>query len=87
MDGQQEVEIGYMLAKEYWGRGLATKAAVASRNYGFEQLRSDRLIPLIEPGNIGPQKVAIKVSLTSEKDATMWKKTVRVYAIHKHETL
>ena len=85
VDGQREIEIGYMLAKEYWGRGLATEAAVASRNYGFEQLRSDRLISLIDPGNIASQKVAMKVGLTYEKDATMWEKTVRVYTIHKYE--
>ncbi len=87
VDGQQEIEIGYMLAKEYWGRGLATEAACASRDYGFEKVGCNRLISLIDPGNIGSQKVAMKVGLTYEKDATMWEKTVRVYAIHKNQIL
>ena len=83
VDGQKEVEVGYMLAKEYWGQGLATEAAIASKNYAFEQLGFNRLISLIDLGNIASQKVAMKNGMTQEKDATMWGKTVHVYAIHK----
>lgn len=82
VDGQQEIEIGYLLAKEYWGKGLATEAACASRDYGFE-IGCDRLISLIDPGNIASQKVALKTGLTYEKDATMWEKSLCVYTIHK----
>ena len=32
------VEIGWRLAFEHWGRGLATEAARASLRYGFEEL-------------------------------------------------
>ena len=81
VDGQEEVEIGYLLAKEYWGRGLATEAACNSRDYGFEKLGANRLISLIDPDNIASQKVAKKVGLTYEKDTYMWNKTVRVYAM------
>lgn len=85
VDGQQEVEIGYLLAQEYWGQGLATEAACASRDYGFQQLGLKRLISLIDPGNIASQKVAMKTGLTYEKDAiASWGKTVRVYAIYKN---
>lgn len=86
VDGQTEVEIGYLLAQEYWGQGLATEAASASRDYGFE-MGCNRLISLIAPGNIASQKVAIKVGLTSEKDARMWGKMLRVYTIHKNASV
>lgn len=82
VDRESEVEIGYLLAKEYWGKGLATEAACASRDYGFE-IGCDRLISLITPGNIASQKVALKTGLTYEKDATMWEKSLCVYTIHK----
>jgi len=82
VDKQQEIEVSYLLAKEYWGKGLATEAACASRDYGFE-IGCDRLISLIDPGNIASQKVALKTGLTYEKDATMWEKSLCVYAIHK----
>ena len=82
VDGQEEVEIGYMLAKEYWGKGLATEAASAIRDYGFG-IGYNRLISLIYPGNITSQKVAMKVGLTYEKDTIIQEKTVRVYAINR----
>ncbi len=82
VDGQEEVEIGYLLAKEYWGKGLATEAACVSRDYGFEKLGKNRLISLIDPDNVASQKVAKKVGLTYEKDTYMWNKTVRIYAMY-----
>jgi len=83
INGQQEIEIGYLIAKEYWHQGLATEAAKAIKDYGFEKIGTNRLISLISPENIASQKVALKVGLTYEKDTTMWNKTVRVYAINK----
>jgi ribosomal-protein-alanine N-acetyltransferase len=80
VDGCPEVEIGYMLAQEYWGQGLATEAACATRDYGFK-IGCDRLISLIAPGNIASQKVAIKTELCYEKDTIFRGKTVQVYAI------
>ena len=85
MDGQQEVEIGYLLAKEYWGRGLATEAAIAIKNYGFQQLNFNRLISLIVPENIASQKVAIKNGMKYEKDTTHAGIKHRVYAIHQNK--
>lgn len=87
VDGQQEIEIGYLLAKEYWGKGLATEAASVIRDYGFEKTGRTRLISQIDPGNIASQRVALKVGLTYEKDTTMWNKTVRVYAIDKKQII
>lgn len=81
IDGQPEVEIGYTLAKDYWGQGLATEAAAAIRDYGFNQLGRDRLISLISPANLASQKVATKIGLTHEKDVLLQNQTVRVYAI------
>ncbi|MUL36973.1 GNAT family N-acetyltransferase [Gloeocapsopsis dulcis] len=80
VDGCPEVEIGYLLAKEYWGKGLATEAARAIRDYGFG-IGCDRLISLIAPGNIASQKVATKTGLCYEKDVIFRGKTVQVYAI------
>lgn len=82
VDGQREIEIGYLLAQEYWNQGLATEAACASRDYGFE-MGCDRLISVIDLANIASQKVALKTGLTYEKDATMWEKSLCVYTIHK----
>jgi ribosomal-protein-alanine N-acetyltransferase len=83
VEGQQETEMGYVLAKEYWGQGLATEAAFAVRDYGFEQLGCDRIVALINPKNIASQNVARKIGLIYERDITHLEKIVRLYVIHK----
>ena len=37
VDGAKELEIGYGIAPEYWGRGLATEAARALRDLAFSR--------------------------------------------------
>jgi ribosomal-protein-alanine N-acetyltransferase len=44
IDGQNEVEVAYTIAREYWGHGLATEAAQGILNYGFGKLNLSRLI-------------------------------------------
>jgi len=67
IEGLDEVEIAYLLDKAYWGQGLATEAAQAILEYGFEKLHLSRLICLIDPDNIASQKVAKKVGMSLEK--------------------
>ncbi|MDJ0743748.1 MAG: GNAT family N-acetyltransferase [Xenococcaceae cyanobacterium MO_167.B27] len=81
IEGVREVEIAYMLSKDYWGQGIGTEAACAIRDYGFEIVGCKRMISLIDPDNIASCKVASKVGLTYEKDVILEDKPVRVYAI------
>jgi RimJ/RimL family protein N-acetyltransferase len=67
IDGQQEKEVAYTLAQEYWGQGLGTEVAQGILQYGFEQLHLSRLICLIDPKNVASQRVAEKMGMTLEK--------------------
>jgi ribosomal-protein-alanine N-acetyltransferase len=67
IEGQQEVEVAYTIAREYWGQGLATEAATAILQHGFEKLNLARLVSLIEPENIASQRVAEKIGMTFER--------------------
>lgn len=67
IDGQDEVEVAYTIARDYWGRGLATEIARGIVQYAFGTLGLTRLICLPEPGNIGSQKVAEKIGMRLEK--------------------
>jgi RimJ/RimL family protein N-acetyltransferase len=68
IDGQNEVEIAYTIAQEYWGQGLGTEAAQAILKYGFEQLHLSRLICLIDAENVASQRVAEKIGMAFEKE-------------------
>jgi [ribosomal protein S5]-alanine N-acetyltransferase len=67
VDGVEELEIGYRLHPAYWGQGLATEAARAVRDYGFNELHLPRLISLIHPENVASRRVAQKNGLVLEK--------------------
>jgi len=67
IEGQQEVEVAYTLARDYWGQGLATEAARGILQYGFERLKLARLICMIDPENFASRRVAEKIGMTLEK--------------------
>lgn len=69
IDGQQEVEVAYAIARGYWGQGLGSEAARAILQYGFEELNLSRLICLIDEENIASQKVAEKIGMRFEKES------------------
>lgn len=68
IDGQSEVEVAYLIAKEYWGQGLGTEAAQAILRYGFEQVGVSRLVCLIEEENQASQRVAAKIGMAFERE-------------------
>jgi RimJ/RimL family protein N-acetyltransferase len=68
IEDRPEVEVAYLLAKPYWGQGLATEAARAIAHYGFEQLQLSRLICLIDPQNQASRNVATRIGMTLEKE-------------------
>lgn len=79
--GQAETEIGYRLARSSWGRGYATEAACAVRDYGFRTLGLSRLIAIIDPRNTASAKVAEKTGLQFEKDALFNGVAVHIYSM------
>lgn len=67
LEGQDEVEIAYLLDKAFWKQGLATEAAQGILQYGFEQLNLSRLICMVDPENVASQKVAQRIGMSFEK--------------------
>jgi ribosomal-protein-alanine N-acetyltransferase len=60
------VEVGYAIARPYWGQGLATEGARASLSYGFERVGLDRIIALAAPENAASRRVMEKVGMRFE---------------------
>lgn len=55
------LEIGYSIAKEYWGRGIGSELANAVVDYAFSNTATTKLAALTDPANIGSQRVLEKV--------------------------
>jgi RimJ/RimL family protein N-acetyltransferase len=81
VEGNEEVEIGYLFLRKFWGRGLATEAARATRDHGFHTLGYTHLISLIDPGNLASRRVAEKFGMTLEKEVEKRGKRVCVYSV------
>lgn len=62
----RRVEIGWRLARSAWGRGLATEAALATRDYATEVAGLRELISIIHPQNRRSQRVAEKLGMVLE---------------------
>jgi RimJ/RimL family protein N-acetyltransferase len=60
------VEIGWRLAAEYWGRGLATEGARAIAAYAFEILKLPELVSFTVPGNVRSRRVMEKLEMTRD---------------------
>lgn len=68
INGRAEVEVAYLLAKEYWGQGLATEAAQAIADYAFDRLDLTRLICMIYAENQASIGVATRIGMTFESE-------------------
>ena len=57
-DGWPGFELGYVLAREAWGRGLAREGAAAALDFARRELGRDTIISLIRPANRASVAVA-----------------------------
>jgi RimJ/RimL family protein N-acetyltransferase len=71
IDGVDEVEIAYLIAKPWQRQGLGAEAARALVRYGFETLGLKRLIALIDPKHEASIRTAMKAGLRFEKEVEM----------------
>ena len=81
VEGQNEIEIGYHVRRDLWKQGFATEAARACRDYGFAELKAQRLISLIRPENIPSRRVAEKNGMAIWKEILWANLPHHVYAI------
>jgi RimJ/RimL family protein N-acetyltransferase len=80
VDGVKEIEVGYHVRTSLQGRGYATEAAAAARDFASNTLHLSRLIAIINPANVPSQRVAGKIGLKPEKRATVFGTEQVIYA-------
>jgi ribosomal-protein-alanine N-acetyltransferase len=68
--GAEDFEIGFVLARHAWGRGIATEIGEAQLAFGFERLNCSRLLGLADPQNRPSIHALEKLGLRYLKDVT-----------------
>lgn len=61
VEGQQVAELGYHIVRAEWGRGYATEAALACRDWFFANTDHERLVSIVWPPNTASRRVAERV--------------------------
>jgi RimJ/RimL family protein N-acetyltransferase len=65
LDGGELIEIAYRYGAAAWGRGVATEAAAAVLELGFETFGFDPIVAVTHPGNAASKQVLRKIGLKS----------------------
>lgn len=80
-EGWPELEIGWTLARAFWGRGYATEAAAASRDFAFRELGATHVISLIDRRNLASIRVAERIGETFEREVKVNGNDVLQYGV------
>lgn len=81
LDHGVEHEVGYIIAREHWGKGYATEAASVVRDHAFGTLGLHRLVALIAPGNEASVRVAEKLGMAYEREVPFHDRPTMLYAL------
>jgi len=62
-DEDGKIELGYVLARKYWGKGIASEMAMIMVGYGFTHANAKEIVAVTTLENTGSQKVLQKAGL------------------------
>lgn len=62
----RRAEIGYALARAYWGKGYLTEALTAFIDYAFKEMKLNRIEADIHPGNLASAKSLDRLGFKQE---------------------
>jgi RimJ/RimL family protein N-acetyltransferase len=82
-EGPVEIEVGYLLGRDFWGRGYATEAATAVCDWALAKLGLKRLIALIYPENARSIAVARKLGMEPDGEVEIFGARVTLYSLGK----
>lgn len=85
VDGVDEVEIGYRLAQNQWGKGLASEAASKVLDHGFAICNIKSIVGIVSPRHEASIRVLEKVGFQSFSETRYSGWDVRVYRLNKHD--
>jgi RimJ/RimL family protein N-acetyltransferase len=86
-EGWPAFELGWTLAREFWGRGYATEGARRALEYGFDEMGREHVISLIRPDNAPSVRVAERLGERLEGSTELHGRPALVYGITREDWL
>jgi len=83
LDDTEEIEIGYRIMEEFWGKGITTEASRRALQYAFEDLGLDRIVAVAMPENTASWRVMEKLGMQYEKDGSFYGSECVYYGMDK----
>jgi RimJ/RimL family protein N-acetyltransferase len=62
LPGTTDLELGFHLARPYWGRGYATEAASACLQWALVE-RRERIVAIVDPAHAASQRILSKIGM------------------------
>lgn len=75
------IEIGYRYTSAVWGQGIATVAGRAVLDHGFRVLGLDPIVAVVDPENLGSQRVIAKLGLHPRGTAMHYGRSLNFYRL------
>lgn len=70
VQGETDIQVGYALFQDAWGRGYATEMAVRLMRYGFDELALPQIVAITNFDNLASQRVLEKAGLVRKGERT-----------------
>jgi len=71
-----EIQLGYALLKDYWGKGFATESTLAGRQYAFDVIKLPQIVAITEVANTASQKVLLRCGFQQQPNFQEANKTL-----------
>ena len=85
LEDSGEIEVGYSMIKEFWGRGIGTEAARGWLEYGFNVAGLERIVAVAMVGNAASRRIMEKLGMRFEKDEMHYDELCAYYGVSKQE--
>ena len=86
-EGWPGFELGWTLAREFWGRGYATEGARRALEHAFTEMGREHVISLIRPDNLPSVRVAERLGERLEGRVELLGSPALVYGITREDWL
>ena len=80
-----ETEIGYAIAKKFWGKGFAPEAARRILEYAFGELGAEKVVAVARPENAASIRVMEKIRMRFVRVGRFYNQTLAQYAIERSD--